>query len=120
MSDVFKAIADPTRRRILELLRERPMSAGELAEHFVLSKPTMSGHFAVLKGADLVQADKSGTTITYHINTSVLEGALLTMMKAFGFPLTENDYANPNRRKSGARHRSLDAISRRVGVVRRS
>ena len=49
MNRVFKALSDPTRRRVLQLLRERPMSAGELSEHFPVSKPTMSAHFAVLK-----------------------------------------------------------------------
>ena len=49
MSNVFKAIADPTRRQVLALLRERPLSAGELADHFDHSKPTMSAHFAVLR-----------------------------------------------------------------------
>lgn len=84
MSEVYKALADPTRRRILELLRERSMTAGELAEHFALSKPTLSGHFAVLRQADLVTAEKVGTTITYRLNLSVLEDALLLLMKGFG------------------------------------
>jgi DNA-binding transcriptional ArsR family regulator len=83
MSEVYKALADPTRRRILELLREREMNAGELAEHFDLAKPTLSGHFAVLKGADLVQSEKHGTTITYRLNISVLEEALLALMNGF-------------------------------------
>ncbi len=83
MSEVYKALADPTRRRILELLREREMSAGELAEHFDLAKPTLSGHFAVLKAADLVQSEKHGTTITYRLNISVLEEALLALMSGF-------------------------------------
>src|ERR1700761_4098370 len=80
MSLVFKALADPTRRRILELLREREMSAGELAEHFTLSKPTLSGHFAVLKEADLVEVQRRGTTLIYRLNVSVLEEALLALM----------------------------------------
>jgi ArsR family transcriptional regulator len=83
MSEVYKALADPTRRRILELLREREMSAGELADHFDLAKPTLSGHFAVLKAADLVQSEKHGTTITYRLNISVLEEALLALMNGF-------------------------------------
>ena len=83
MSEVYKALADPTRRRILELLREREMSAGELAEHFDLAKPTLSGHFAVLKAADLVQNEKHGTTVTYRLNISVLEEALLALMNGF-------------------------------------
>jgi DNA-binding transcriptional ArsR family regulator len=84
MSEVYKALADPTRRRILELLRAREMTAGELADHFALAKPTLSGHFAVLRQADLIVAEKAGTTITYRLNLSVLEDALLALMKGFG------------------------------------
>jgi DNA-binding transcriptional ArsR family regulator len=83
MSAVYKALADPTRRRILELLREREMSAGEIADHFRLAKPTLSGHFAVLKAADLVDTEKSGTTIIYRLNLSVLEAALMSLIDAF-------------------------------------
>jgi ArsR family transcriptional regulator, arsenate/arsenite/antimonite-responsive transcriptional repressor len=83
MSEVYKALADPTRRRILELLREREMSAGEIADHFDLAKPTLSGHFAVLRAADLVQSEKHGTTVTYRLNISVLEEALLALMNGF-------------------------------------
>src|ERR1700761_902333 len=84
MSSVFKALADPTRRRVLQLLRERPMTAGELADHFPIAKATMSGHFAVLKEADLIAADKQGTTITYQLRLSVLEDALLAFADSFG------------------------------------
>ena len=89
MNSVYKALADPTRRKILELLRDRDLSAGEIAAHFDLAKPTLSGHFAVLKAADLIQADKVGTTITYHLNTSVLEEALLSLMNTFRLPISQ-------------------------------
>ncbi len=85
MNQVFKALSDPTRRRVLQLLRSRPMTAGELAEEFALSKPTMSGHFSVLREANLVDADKQGTTITYRLKMSVLEDALLGFAESFGF-----------------------------------
>lgn len=84
MSDIFKALADPTRRKVLELLRERPMTAGELADHFPVSRPTMSAHFAVLREADLIDSLKIGTTITYQLKLSVLEDALLGFAKLFG------------------------------------
>ncbi len=84
MHRVFKALADPTRRRVLQLLREGPMSAGELAEQFDVSKPTMSAHFAVLAEADLVAAKKSGRTIHYHLKLSVLEDALLGFAQTVG------------------------------------
>lgn len=84
MSTVFKALADPTRRRVLQLLRERPMTAGELADQFDVSKATMSAHFAVLKEANLVDATKRATTITYRLRLSVLEDALLGFAETFG------------------------------------
>lgn len=77
MDKIFKALADPTRRRILQLLQAREMTAGEIAEHFNLAKPTLSGHFSVLREADLIVAEKYKTTITYRLNMSVLEEALL-------------------------------------------
>lgn len=83
IDDVYKALSDPTRRRILELLRKRDMTAGELADEFELAKPTLSGHFAVLKAAGLIDGEKSGTTITYRLQASVLEEALLGLMSAF-------------------------------------
>jgi len=93
MSEVYKALSDPTRRKILQLLRDKEMSAGEIAEHFDLAKPTLSGHFAVLREAKLVAPEKSGTTITYHLNVSVLEEALLALMD--GFKLGESKGSKP-------------------------
>ena len=88
---VYKAIADPTRRKIMQLLRARDLTAGELADHFEFSKPTLSRHFSVLREADLIQGTKEGTTITYRLNVSVLEEALLTMMNTFKISLGEKD-----------------------------
>ena len=88
MNRVFKALADPTRRRVLELLRQRPMTAGELSEHFPVSKPTMSAHFNVLREADLIEAHKQGVTITYRLRLSVLEDALLGFAQTFGIGST--------------------------------
>lgn len=84
MTLVFKAIADPTRRRVLQLLQEGPMSAGELCKHFDVSRPTMSAHFAVLREADLVYAEKAGKSVIYHLKLSVLEEALLGFAHSFG------------------------------------
>ncbi len=106
MNKVFKALADPTRRRVLELLREQPMVAGELAEHFPVSKPTMSAHFAVLREADLVEAERHGKTILYRIKMSVLEDALLGFAQVFGFadqPDTEPADAGDSSRKEEPR-----------------
>ncbi len=85
MNKVFKALADPTRRRVLQLLRERPRSAGELSDHFPVSKPTMSAHFAVLQEAGLIESEKSGRTIVYRLVMSVLEEALLGFAQTFGW-----------------------------------
>ncbi|MHC5034902.1 MAG: autorepressor SdpR family transcription factor [Planctomycetota bacterium] len=99
MSSVYKALADPSRRRILELLRKRDMTAGEIAEHFDLAKPTLSGHFTVLKQADLIQGDKVGTRITYHLNVSVLEEALMGLMNRLAI---NPGAVEPRRQKSDA------------------
>jgi DNA-binding transcriptional ArsR family regulator len=93
MTLVFKALSDPTRRRVLQLLRQRPMTAGELADQFTVSKPTMSAHFAVLREADLIDADKHGKTITYRLKLSVLEDALLVFAESFGFGLASEPAA---------------------------
>jgi DNA-binding transcriptional ArsR family regulator len=100
MNLVFKALADPTRRRVLQLLRERPMTAGEIADHFPVAKATLSGHFAVLKEAELIAAEKQGATITYQLRLSVLEDALLAFADSFGigFPATELSAARPARK----------------------
>ncbi|TKR33293.1 winged helix-turn-helix transcriptional regulator [Luteimonas gilva] len=84
MSQVFKALSDPTRRQVLQLLREGPLSAGELSGHFDVSKPTMSAHFSVLKEADLIHAEKTGKSVIYHLKLSVLEEALLGFVHSFG------------------------------------
>jgi DNA-binding transcriptional ArsR family regulator len=88
MSSIFKALADPTRRQVLQMLRAGPMGAGALAEAFVVSKPTMSAHFAVLVAADLIEAEKSGRSITYRLKMSVLEEALMGFAQAFGLKIT--------------------------------
>jgi ArsR family transcriptional regulator, arsenate/arsenite/antimonite-responsive transcriptional repressor len=76
INDVFEALSHPVRREILTLLKKRPMSAGELASHFDLSKPTLSVHFAKLKDAGLVTVERNGTSLIYHLNLSILEEAL--------------------------------------------
>jgi len=100
MNQVFKALADPTRRKILQLLKRGPMGAGELAEHFDVTKPTMSAHFAVLLHADLVHAEKQGRSITYRLRMSVLEEALLGFAQAFGLEVTSREVTD---RVAGAR-----------------
>lgn len=99
MEKIFKALSDPTRRHILQLLREREMTAGELADCFALAKPTLSGHFAVLREADLVLAEKSGTTITYRLNISVLEEGLLGFADLMGLGLRTKGRGKPRKER---------------------
>lgn len=80
LNEVFKAIADPSRREILTLLRQRPRTAGEIAERFALSKPTVSHHLNQLKDADLIYGVRDGTRITYHLNLTVFEELLASLM----------------------------------------
>ena len=80
INDVFEALSHPVRREILTILKKRPMSAGELASHFDLSKPTLSVHFAKLKDADLVAVERNGTSLIYHLNLSILEEALSSFL----------------------------------------
>lgn len=84
MDPVFEALAHPTRRRILEMLRGGGLSAGVIADAFDVSRPTMSAHFAKLKGAGLIQAEQQGTTITYTLNLSVLEQVVMGFMTRLG------------------------------------
>jgi ArsR family transcriptional regulator len=76
MNDIFKALNDATRREILELLKTKDLSAGEIADQFNMSKPSISHHLDILKRADLITAEKSGQFIFYSINTTILEDVL--------------------------------------------
>lgn len=71
--EAFKALADPTRRRVLELLRGGDLTAGEIADHFDMTKPSLSHHLSALKNAGLVDAERDGQNIIYSLNTSVLQ-----------------------------------------------
>ena len=84
MNNLYHALSHPVRRRVLALLRDGPMSAGDLADRFEVSKPTMSGHFHKLKEAGLIHADQRGNMILYSINMSVLEEAVLGFMSKMG------------------------------------
>jgi len=73
LDNLIKALDDPTRRRIIELLREKDMTAGEIAEQFNMSKPSISHHLDLLKQAKLIAGEKEGQFITYSLNTTVFE-----------------------------------------------
>jgi len=83
-SNAFKALADPTRREILRLLRQGEMTAGDLAERFDMTKPTMSHHFAVLKEADLLTSRREGQTIWYGLNTTVVQDLMAWALDLMG------------------------------------
>lgn len=76
MNSLFKSLNDPTRRDILELLKDRDLTAGEIAEHFDISKPSISHHLDLLKQAGLVTAVKDGQFVVYSLNTTVMDEML--------------------------------------------
>lgn len=73
MNSVFKALSDPTRRKILDLLKEKDMTAGEISDCFQISKPSVSHHLNILKQAELVQDERKGQFIYYSLNTTILQ-----------------------------------------------
>ena len=80
MNKIFKALNDPTRREILDLLKEKDMTAGEIAEAFNITKPSISHHLDILSQADLVTSQKQGQFVIYSLNTTVLDDILAWMM----------------------------------------
>jgi DNA-binding transcriptional ArsR family regulator len=81
MNDLFKALNDSTRRQILELLKEKDLTAGEIAAHFDISKPSISHHLDLLKRADLVIGLRQGQFISYSLNMSVFEEVIQWLMQ---------------------------------------
>lgn len=76
MNYAFKALSDPTRRKILELLRVKDMTAGEIADHFQMTKPSISHHLSLLKQAQMVYDERKGQNIYYSLNTTVFQDLL--------------------------------------------
>ena len=89
MPDAFRALADPTRREILRLLRDGPRASGEIAERFVTSWPTVSRHLAVLRDAGLILSERNGQQIVYELNTTVFQDVVEQVL----------EWARPPRRK---------------------
>jgi len=81
--DVFKALADPSRRKILKLLQRGSKSAGTLSEAFEMTKGSLSHHFNVLKAADLIRCERRGQHLVYSLNTSVFEDVAALMLDLF-------------------------------------
>lgn len=84
MNEVFKALADPTRRKILDLLKERDLTAGEIADQFEMSKPSISNHLKILKSADLVLDEKKGQFIVYSLNSTILQDVIKWLLDKKG------------------------------------
>ena len=84
INQVLKALTHPIRRDIISRLKEGPASAGELAEAYQVSKPTMSTHFAALKDADLITAERDGVVIYYHLNITIVEEAMSSLIEILG------------------------------------
>ena len=93
--EVFKALSDPTRRQILQMLRRKPMAAGDLAEAFPITKGSLSHHFNILKNAELVRVERRGQFLVYSLNTSVVEDVMSMLVDVFA--------VNGNKKKKGSR-----------------
>ncbi|HAT4079488.1 autorepressor SdpR family transcription factor [Clostridium perfringens] len=83
MSKVFKALSDETRREILKLLSKKDMSAGEISDHFNMSRPSISKHLEILRKAELISSERKGQFIIYSINTSVIQEVLGNFLSLF-------------------------------------
>lgn len=92
MNESFKALADPTRRKIIRLLRQNDMTAGQIAESFQMSKPSISHHLNALKHAGLVHDEREGQFIRYTLNTTVLEEVLGWFLELTGTDSDHNDH----------------------------
>lgn len=94
MQAVFKALADPTRREILRLLRRGPQTSGEIADHFSTAWPTISRHLAQLRDAELILSQRDGQQIVYELNTTVFDDLVNHII----------EWTRPNGRSGGKRH----------------
>lgn len=101
MPDVFKALADPTRREILRLLRNGPRSSGQIAERFSTAWPTISRHLAVLRDADLILSERNGQQVVYELNTTVIDDVVSHLLEWTHQRRRPRPSARPPSRKSG-------------------
>ncbi|MDH3302034.1 MAG: metalloregulator ArsR/SmtB family transcription factor [Acidimicrobiia bacterium] len=101
MADVFKALAHPGRRQVLAALRRRPMTPSELSEELGIKMPNLSAQLSVLKDAELVHAERDGTSLTYRVNLSVLESTMATLMEQLGVGSPENGQPDDNGAEGG-------------------
>lgn len=80
MKDAFKALSDPTRRKILELLQKEPLSAGQIAEKFQITKPSISHHLSILKNSGLIIDERHGQNIVYSLDMTVFQDMIKWFM----------------------------------------
>lgn len=80
MGDVFKALSDPTRRKILELLQKEPLSAGQIADEFQITKPSISHHLSILKNSGLIIDERHGQNIVYSLDMTVFQNVMKWFM----------------------------------------
>ncbi len=99
MNLIFKALSHPARRRIIAMLQKGPLTSGEIAARFDMAWPSVTGHLAALKEADLVEAERHGNTVRYRLNISAAE-------EAVGFLLGMMDSAKPAPRRGGTLSRT--------------
>ena len=90
-NDAFKALSDNTRRKILDLLKEKDMTAGDIADYFQITKPSISHHLSILKQAGLVTDERKGQFIYYSLNTSVFEDVIGWFISFLNNTKKEND-----------------------------
>ncbi len=97
MNDIFKALADPTRRQILRMLQDSDLSAGEIAKAFSISAPSISHHLNILKAAHIVLAQRDGQSIVYMLNTTVMHDFVQALMEIFQIQerTTDDEQTNP-------------------------
>jgi DNA-binding transcriptional ArsR family regulator len=99
MNAVFKALSHPVRRQIVAMLQKRPMTSGEIAAAFDMAWPSVTGHLAALKDADLVETEREGTSVRYRLNISAVD-------EAIGFLLAITQKAKAARKRGDTPSRS--------------
>lgn len=116
MNTVYRALSDPTRRTIIQMLRQRDHTAGEIAARFDSANPTISRHLKVLREADLVQTRREGTTIIYTLNVSVLEEALCDLLDTFQIKPRRTTAAPTGRTPTAKRGANADDLARSLST----
>jgi DNA-binding transcriptional ArsR family regulator len=115
MDKLFRALNDPTRRKILERLRVNPMTAGEIAKGFAFSKPTISHHLDLLKQADLILPERNGQFIIYSLNTTVLDECFVWLLEIAG-KRKETTYETAKKRMAATTDPGQAVLRRRPGL----